>query len=141
MATFVKFDCFVKDLGDKVHDLAADTLKVYLSNDTPVPATDTVKADVTAITEKNGYAAADITNTWTEAAGTATLGGTDVTWTADTTTDGTGFGPFRYVVVYNDTPTSPADPLVCYWDYGSSITITDTNDFVVDFGASVFTLA
>lgn len=136
MASYVKFDCFVKDLGDKVHDLAADTLKVCLTNTAPTPGTDTVLTDLTLITEENGYTATDITNTWTESGGTATLGATDVTWTAS----GGSFGPFRYVVIYNETPTSPADPLICYWDYGSSITITTGNDFTVDF-TNIFTLA
>jgi hypothetical protein len=36
-------------------------------------------------------------------------------------------------VLYNDTPTSPADPLVGWWDYGSSITLLDTETFTVDF--------
>ena len=136
MASYVKFENFVKDLGDKVHDLANDTLKVCLSNTAPTAGSDTVLADLTLITEENGYAAADIQNTWTESGGTATLGATDVTWTA---TAG-GFGPFRYVIVYNSTPTSPADPLICYWDYGDSISITDGNDFTVDF-SNIFTLA
>jgi hypothetical protein len=61
----------------------------------------------------------------------------DVVFTAS----GGSFGPFRYAVVYNDTPTSPADPLVCWWDYGSSISCNDGEKFTVDFGASVFTIA
>ena len=50
-------------------------------------------------------------------------------------------GPFRYAVLYNTTPTSPADPLIAVWDYGSSITLNDTETFTVDFGASLLTLA
>jgi hypothetical protein len=60
----------------------------------------------------------------------------DVVFTAS----GGSIGPFRYVIIYNDTPTSPADPLVCYYDYGSSITLLDGETFTVDFGASLFTL-
>lgn len=138
MASYVKFQQFVDDIGKKIMDLQAsgDTLKVYLTNTAPDVAADAVKADLAGITEENGYAPADIQNTWTEAAGVATLAGTDVVWTAS----GGSFGPFRYVVLYNDTPTSPADPLIAYWDYGSSITITDSYPFTVDFGASIFTL-
>lgn len=139
MATFVKFYQFVEDLGAKVHDLQAsgDTLKVYLTNATPDVSADAVKADLIGITEENGYAPADVQQDYSQTSGTATLTGTDIVFTAS----GGSFGPFRYVVLYNDTPTSPADPLIAYWDYGSSITINDTETFTVDFAASIFTLA
>jgi hypothetical protein len=42
-------------------------------------------------------------------------------------------GPFRYVVEFNDTPTTPLDPLICYWDYGSSISLANTETFTEDF--------
>lgn len=139
MASYVKFQQFVEDLAAKVHDLqaAGDTLKVYLTNNAPSVSADAVKADLVGITEQNGYVPADIQNDFSQAAGVGTLTGVDVAFTAS----GGSFGPFRYVVLYNDTPTSPADPLICYWDYGSSISITDGNTFDVDFGASIFTLA
>lgn len=139
MASFTKFEQFVEDLGLGVHNLAAagDTLKVYLTNSAPTVGSDAVKADLAGITEQNGYAAADIQQDYSQSGGTATLTGTDVTWTAS----GGSFGAFRYVILYNDTPTNPVDPLIAYWDYGSSITITDGNDFTVDFGANIFTLA
>jgi hypothetical protein len=44
-------------------------------------------------------------------------------------------GPFRYVVLYNDTPTSPADPLIGWWDYGASITHGVGEPFTIDFSA------
>lgn len=139
MASFNKFQDFVEQLGKGVHKLhaAGDTLKVYLTNNTPDAAADAVKADLLGITEENGYAAADIQNDYSESGGTGTLTGTDVEWTAS----GGSFGPFRYVVLYNDTPTSPADPLVAWWDYGSSISCNDGEKFTVDFGASILTLA
>mgnify|MGYP000175569764 CR=1 FL=1 len=56
----------------------------------------------------------------------------DFTFTAS----GGSIGPLRYVVIYDDTPTSPADPLVGYIDYGSSITIPDSGSLTVDVGAS-----
>jgi hypothetical protein len=130
MATYNKFQQFVDDLGLGVHNLNTDTLKVMLTNSAPV-ATNTVKANITEISAGNGYVAGgeDTTNTYTETAGTGTLGATDVVWTAS----GGTIGPFQYVVLYNDTPTSPADPLVAWYDYGSSITLLDTETFTVDF--------
>lgn len=45
-------------------------------------------------------------------------------------------GPFRYVTIYNDSATSPADALVCWFDYGASITLNDTETFTLDFDAT-----
>lgn len=59
----------------------------------------------------------------------------DKVWTA---TAG-GFGPVRYVVLYNDTAAN--DELICWWDYGSSVTVNDGETFTVDFAASTLTLA
>ena len=135
-ATFVKFQDFVEQLGKGLHHLqaAGDTLNVYLTNTAPNVATHVKKADLAGITEQFGYAAADATNDYTEAAGVGTLTCVDVTWTAA----GGNFGPFRYVVLYNDTNAN--DALVAYWDYGSSITVNNGETFTVDFGASVLTI-
>lgn len=139
MATYNKFQDFVEQLGKGVHQLhaAGHTLNVYLTNATPNIAIHAVKADLAGITEQNGYAVADIQNDYTEATGTGTLTGVDVVWTAT----GAGFGPFRYVVLYNDTPAVPADPLIAYWDYGSAISCAVGETFTVDFGASILTIA
>lgn len=145
MAAFVKYENFCEDLAQKVHDLfgtqgsTADVLKVMLSNTAPVAATHKVRADVTEISAGNGYSSggAIATNVGTRSGGTVTVSGTDIVFTAA----GGSIGPFRYAILYNDTPTSPADPLIGYWDYGSSITLNDTETFTVDFGASLFTIA
>lgn len=145
MATFTKYYTFVGDLAGKVHDLngtggsSADTCKVMLSNTAPNVSTHTVRADVTEISGGNGYTSGGTTATIVGSAsgGTFTLSGTDVVFTAS----GGTIGPFRYAILYNDTPTSPADPLIGYWDYGSAITLADTETFTVDFGASVLTVA
>lgn len=142
MASFNKFEDFAEQLGKGVHQLhaAGHTLKVYLSNATPSASADAVKADLAEITMTNeathGAGGGDIANDYTESSGTGTLTGTDVVFTAS----GGTVGPFRYVVLYNDTPTSPADPLIGWWDYGSSITLADGETFTVDFGASILTV-
>lgn len=147
MAAFNKYDCFVEDLAQKVHDLfgtagsGADALKVLLSNTAPNAATHKVRADVAEIAAGTGsYPAGGLalTNVGTRSAGTFTLVASDVTFQP---TGGGTFGPFRYAIVYNDTPTSPADPLIGWFDYGSSIPLlTDPETFVVDFGANLLTL-
>jgi hypothetical protein len=134
MATFNKFNAFVEHLAEKVHNLESDTLKVLLTNTAPV-ATNAVKADLTEISAGNGYTAGGTQATQSSSAqtsGTYKLVLADVVFTAS----GATIGPFRYAVLYNDTPTSPADPLIGYYDYGSSITLADTETFTVDFDGS-----
>ncbi len=140
MASFNKFEQFVEDLGNKVHDIFGtnDTLEIYLSNATPSASADNVKADLAEITNENGYTAPqDTQNDGTQTGGTLTVTGVDVTVTAS----GGTVGPFRYVVLQNTTPSSPLDPLIGWWDYGTSITLQDGESFTVDFGASLFTIA
>lgn len=93
---------------------------MLLTNTAPTAA-NTIKADLTEISAANGYIAGgeDTQNTWAEASGTGTLTGTKVVWTAA----GGTIGPFRYVTIYNDTQTSPAKPLIGWWDYGSALTL------------------
>jgi hypothetical protein len=145
MAAFVKYENFVEDFTNKIHDLfgtagsGADVLKVMLSNTAPNAATHKVRADSTEIGAGNGYTSggSSATNVGTRSGGTLTVAGTDIVFTAA----GGSIGPFRYAILYNDTPTSPADPLIGYWDAGSNITLNDTDTFTVDFGASIFTVA
>lgn len=126
MAVYNKFQDFVEQLGLGKHNLNTDTQNIYLSNAAPSASADAVKADLAEITNENGYAApVDIQNTWAESSGTGTLTGTAVTITAS----GGTVGPFQYVVLYNDTQTSPADPLIAWWDRGSALTLQDGDSF------------
>lgn len=139
MAAFNKFQDFVEQLGKGTHQLhaAGHTLKIFLTNEAPLAA-DTVKADMVELSAGNGYTAGgfDTQNDWAETGGTGSCIGIDVSITAA----GGTIGPFRYVVLYNDTPTSPADPLIGWWDYGSALTLQDGEVFNVDFGATMFTV-
>jgi hypothetical protein len=142
MASFNKFEQFVTDMAAGVHASAlnadTDTLKIYLTNATPSVSADEIKTDLAEITNENGYAAPeDVANAASETTGTITVVGTDVVITAS----GGTIGPFQYVVLYNDTPSSPVDPLIGWWDYGSAKTLQDGESFTTDFGASLFTVA
>jgi hypothetical protein len=136
VATWTKFQAFVEHEAEKVHNLGSDTLKVMLLNTAPDAAADAVKADLPAeISAGNGYTAGGTAVTVTtsaQAAGTYTLAANQVVFTAA----GGSIGPFRYVVLYNDTPTSPADPLIMYTDHGSSITLTAGQTYTVRFGGA-----
>lgn len=145
MAAFNKFHQFVQDVAAKVHNLATgstDVFKVMLTNTAPV-ATNTIKANLTEITAGNGYTAGGNSAAFTSGAqttGTFKLVLADpATWTAS----GGTIGPFQYATLYNDTPTSPADPLIGWWDYGSAITLQIGETFTVDMDATngVLTLA
>lgn len=141
MASFSKFNSFVEHLAERVHNLGSDTLKVMLTNSAPT-ASNSVFADLTEISAGNGYTAGGTAATISSSAqsgGTYKLVLADVVFTASTGT----IGPFRYAVLYNDTPTSPADPLIGWWDYASSITLQDTETFTVNFDGTtgVLTIA
>lgn len=141
MAAFNKYQQFVEDLANSVHDLIGTqhTLKVMLSNTTPNAATHAVRADVTELSTGGGYTSGgvDIDNDGSESGGTVTVTAVDKVFTAS----GGTIGPFRYAILYNDTPTSPADPLIGWWDYGSAITLNDGETLTLDFGASLMTIA
>lgn len=139
MATFNKFNAFVEDLAEKVHNLGSDTLRILLTNSAPV-AGNSVKGDLTEISAGNGYTAggtAATTSSSAQTSGTYKLVLADVVFTAS----GGSIGPFRYAVLYNDT--SASDSLIGWWDYGSSITLATTETFTVDFDGTtgVMTLA
>lgn len=139
MAAFNKFNSFVQELGKGTHNFTSHTLKIMLTNSAPV-ATNTVAANLTDIAAGNGYTAAGTavgSVTWTNSAGTSTLGGANVVFTAS----GGTIGPFRYAVLYNDTPTSPVDPLIGWWDYGSAVTLNATETFTVDLSGNILTVA
>src|SRR5262245_3968571 len=142
MVAAVKFAQFVLDIGKGVHNLtsqATGQLKIALTNTAPTAATDQTLSNITQISGTNGYTTggASITTSSYTGTGTASLVTSDVTFTAS----GGTMATFRYAVLYNDTPTSPADPLIQYWDYGSGVSLADTETFTVDFGASTLTLA
>ena len=142
-----KFDVFAKDLASGVHQLQTGTAHVYkvmLTNTSPVK-TNTVKANITEIAAGNGYTAGGnsigtITGALVAGTGLFTfVGGTDVVWTAS----GGSIGPFRYVVLYNDTPASPLDPLIGWWDGVTTITLAaaDTFTFDMDQTNGILTIA
>lgn len=145
MSAFVKFNKFLEQLGKKCYDFSSDTLKFALTNTAPTAVTDTGflpgslhPAPVAANGYTTGGHAATIAS-WSDSAGTTTLAcTTDVVITA---TAG-GIGPFRYVLLYDDTTSSPvADPLIGYWDYGSSITLASGETFTIDVTNSLLSIS
>jgi hypothetical protein len=137
---FVKFNKALEAVWEGKINVAADTLKFALTNTPPTPETDTGFLPGTIHpppAAANGYTAgghAATIDSHAEAGGTFTLGSTtDVVITA---TAG-GIGPFRYVILYDDT--SANDQLISYYDYGSSITLAAGETFTIDVTNSLWT--
>jgi hypothetical protein len=133
MAAFNKIQQFAQDLCEAVHNLSTHQVEVYLSNATPSASADAVKADLAEIATGNGYSGpVDTQNTGAEATGTYTLTGTKVVITAS----GGAIAQFRYVVLFNTTPTSPADPLIGWWDYGAALDLASGESISIKFNNS-----
>ena len=134
MANYTKVNSFVEALAEKVHNLGSDTLKVALTNTAPTAAGTTKLADLTGgIT--TGFDGMTITTSSSgQSSGTYKLVLTDLTMTA------TGsVGPFRYVVIYNDSASNKE--VICFFDYGSEVTLAKDDTFKLDFGDQLFSLA
>lgn len=134
MAAYNKFNLFTQDLCEGVHNFKSggQTFNVMLTNTAPV-ATNHLYGDISAndLATSGGYTNGGQASAMSDssASGTEKVLATNVTWTGS----GGGFGPFRYVVIYNTTPTSPLKPLVCWFDYGSSLSVNASDTFTVSF--------
>lgn len=129
MATFNKFNSFVEYAVEDAN-LGSDSFKVALTNTAP-SAANSVLADITLATgaPANLDSVTITTTSSAQTSGTYKLVLADKTMTASGTV-----GPFRYVVIYDDTVVG--DPLVGYYDYGSAITLNSGDSFTVDFDAT-----
>lgn len=152
MATFNKFNIFVQDIGQKVHNLNTDSLKFLLSNTSPNVADTVVDTTTPPYTIKSTSNAAEISNTngytaggaaltaqgYTQTSGTGKLTGTGPVWTASGS-----MGPFRYVALYNNTGGATATrPVIGWWDYGSGVTLALNETFTVSVsGSGILTIA
>lgn len=133
MATYNKFQQFVEDVSEKVHNLGADALTIALTATANAPvATNTVLANLTQISYTNLSARVPTISTSAHTTGTYKLVLSDLVLTAS----GGAVAAFQYIVLYNDTPTSPADPLIGWWDYASALTLADTETLTLDFSAA-----
>lgn len=138
MASYNKFRSFVEAVAEKVHNLGSDQLKVALTAAANAPVnTNTVLANLTEITYTFCSTRNVTTSSSAQTSGTYKLTLTDLVLTAS----GGTVGPFRYVVLYNDTASN--DELIAWFDYGSDITLADGETFTIDFDGSngVLTIA
>lgn len=125
MAAFVKFNSFVQALAHGEHDFATDALGVALTNTLP-DTTDSVLADITEISYTGVSSRVITTLSSSQTAGTYKLTLQDLVLTCSS-----DCGPFRYVVIYNNSHAS--DGLICYFDQGSNITIFSGGEYTINF--------
>lgn len=157
MATFTKLYGFVEHLAEGVHNFSSDsacTLTLALSNTAPSSeatrpdqlTANCVLANVTQISYTNLP-----TSRVLKVAASSQTSGTYKLVLSDAsdnpyivlTASGGSVGPFRYIYLYNDDPTSPADPLIAYWDYGAALTLASGETFTLNLSAAngVLTIA
>jgi hypothetical protein len=132
MATYNKFSAWAETMVEAAN-LASDQFVIALTNSAPI-ASNSVLTDITQISYTNLSSRNVSTTSSSQTSGTYTLVLADLVMTASGSV-----GPFRYVVLYDDTVAG--DPLVGWWDYGSSITMANTETFTVDFTGAAITLS
>ena len=136
MATFVKFDCFLEDLAEKVHNLGSDSLVMALTNTAPTASTDDELSDISQISYTNLSSRAISITSSAQTSGTYKLTLTDLTLTASG-----AVSTWQYGVIYNDTASN--DELIGYIDAGEAITMANGHTFTFNFDDSngLFTIA
>lgn len=144
MAALTFYDDFAKRLADGEYGTWSSAgLKFALTNTAPTLSHDSLSQ----ITEVSGgnWSAGGI-SVGTVSTATDSTDGVRVVTNADFshTQSSASVGPFRYVVLYADTPTTPtADPLIGYWDYTSSITLAvgEVLNINLDANFALFTIS
>ena len=139
---FAFFNEFLEDEGLKIHNLNTDTLKLALTDGTTTPTAATANPrwgaggttnfaaeEVAPVGGNYVTGGTDITNTYSESAGTGTLDGADVTWSSNASNPTNA----RWGILYNDTSTGKE--AVGFLDLGSTFDMT-TGDLVVTWNAS-----
>lgn len=133
MATYVKFNATIEHIYEGVHNFATGALTVVLLTHANIPTytTNAVLADITPITMTNLSGRVLTQSSSSQTSGTYKLVIADLVLTASAAVP-----TFRHVVIYNDTPTSPADPLVCGFDHGSDVTLATAETYTLDMDGS-----
>jgi hypothetical protein len=150
MATFTKVNDFVLNLCETI-DLDDDVWKIDLTSTDPTAGTDVTSdgngiltsiAPITYTNYSDDLAVDRIltsgTLAHTQTAGTLTFDyGADIVITAS----GGALASWQYLALWDDTPTSPADPLLGFWDHGSAIVVAQNETATIAFhGSGIFTL-
>lgn len=136
MALYGKFNQTVEDWQEGVYTASTDQFIVALTTQANIPlATNSVLADLTEISYTNLSTRNLTLSSSGQTAGLFTQLFVDLVLTASG-----AVATFRHIVIYNDTPTSPADPLLARYDFGSDLTLAASDTLTIDFTTSTYTL-
>jgi hypothetical protein len=158
MPALQKFPDFDEQTLRGVHNFVSHVFKAVLTNTAPTAA-NTVLANITQVAASGGYVAGGVvldSITLSRAMENVKIAtkdgdGDDAVGTVNTsvtrvkiadeliTASGGAIGPFRYVVVYNDT--AAGKPLFGFLDRGDSITLADGESITLDFDQTAGVLA
>ena len=141
MAAFNKYNDFTRAVLAGTHRFGTHVVKAAFTNTAPDVA-HTQLSQINQIATGGGYTGGagggltldNVTLTTTDGVARVTID--DEVFTASGTV-----GPFRYVVLYNDTATN--DPLLGWYDYGVPIVLRANESLTLDFDGTngVLTLA
>ena len=150
MVQFVKIPDFVEGGLEGEHNLAANTIRIALSNTAPASegsnpllSGNGILANVTQISYTNYSDDMAVDRvlegvTSNESGGTYTFDANNIVITAS----GGALATFRYIYVYNDSSTTPDDQLICLIDNEAGITLASGESVTIAWNASgIFTIA
>lgn len=139
MADYQKFNQFPEDLAHGVYDFSSDQFVIALCPPTSAPApSDAVLSDLVQI---------DYTNLSPRNVTLISSGQTNGIYRpvfADLTLMANGpVDTFQFVVIYDDTPVNPLDPIVAFYDEGREVTLLSGETYTIDLSQSegLFALA
>lgn len=129
IASYNKFHSWVEFMQEGAN-VGSDTFMVALCAAANAPvATNSQLSNLTQISYTNLSSRTLTLATSAQTSGTFTLDFNDLVLTASGTV-----APFRYIVIYDDTVAN--DPLVCWFDYGSDVSMTNGETLTIQFNAS-----
>jgi hypothetical protein len=146
VAAFVKVNKFADHLVSGVHNFTSSgtaAATVALTNTAPAsestnPLSDSggLLANLTQVAYTNLSARTFATVSKALSSGVVTVDLSDLILSA------TGnVASFRYIYFCNDTPTSPADPLICHFDHGATVSMVNTDSYSITINPlGLFTL-
>ena len=141
MADYAKHNQFIENLAFGVHDFTSVSSAAltywFTATDPSDPSAWAVIADVTgSVTTGLGALTSAAFTTSEGSSGSYLLLLPEKVFTGTE-----AVADFQYIGLYDTTPTSPLDPLICHWDYGSVVSGMGSGDtFTVTYTTSTFTL-